>query len=305
MFLLLLIVLGTANGYAQVRIGSNAAPNTSAVLDLNAGDATTGTKGLVLPRVSLTSPTMLLPGVTSNVTGMMVYNTTTTGAAGVNTVGVYVWTGATWNKANLPSTSAADSGRVLASVNGTWTLIYPGASLTNSLGPYYSTGTSSPVSFSTIFNNTLAFHTNPLGGVAVPITGLLSSDICNNTSDARPLMLNAGNGWLFVENFGSYNGLDSIKINVMCFRYSSKPASTVEWTKVYDTPNLLPVLQPGQTDTLTVSGIAYGDFCMAAQTSQLYATTAPGRVYLTNVTSKATISGLNPNIRCYRPALIN
>ena len=117
MFLLLLIGLGTANVNAQVRIGGNAAPNASAVLDLNANDTNSGTKGLALPRVALTSNQMLLPGVTQNLTGMMVYNTSTTGT-GVNRIGIYYWNGATWVQASLPSTSAADSGKYLVS-NGT------------------------------------------------------------------------------------------------------------------------------------------------------------------------------------------
>jgi len=118
--MLFLLVLGAASVKAQVRIGGNAAPNASAVLDLNANDTNNGTKGLALPRVGLTSNTMLLPGVTSNLTGMLVYNTTTTGGAGVNTIGIYFWNGATWVKASLPSTSAADSGLFLMSNGSTW-----------------------------------------------------------------------------------------------------------------------------------------------------------------------------------------
>ena len=96
MFLLLLIVLGTANIKAQVRIGGDGAPNTAAVLDLNATDATTGTKGLALPRVSLTDVNAPLTG-TPVVNGMMVYNTnvSTTGGSGV---GIYYWNGQAWQR---------------------------------------------------------------------------------------------------------------------------------------------------------------------------------------------------------------
>ena len=120
MVLLLLMGLGTAGLKAQVRIGSNTPPNASAVLDLNANDTNNGTLGLALPRVALTSNTMLLSGVTSNLTGMMVYNTSTAGGTGVNTMGIYYWNGATWVKTSLPSTSAADSGKVLLSNGSTW-----------------------------------------------------------------------------------------------------------------------------------------------------------------------------------------
>jgi len=101
MFLLLLMGLGAASVKAQVRIGGNAAPNASAVLDLNADDTNSGNKGLALPRVALTSNQMLLPGVTQNLTGMMVYNTSTTGT-GVNRIGIYYWNGALWVLASLP-----------------------------------------------------------------------------------------------------------------------------------------------------------------------------------------------------------
>ena len=94
MFLLLLIVLGTANIKAQVRIGGDGAPNAAAVLDLNATDGTTGTKGLALPRVSLTNVNTPLAG-TPVVNGMLIYNTnaTVTGGSGV---GLYYWNGIQW-----------------------------------------------------------------------------------------------------------------------------------------------------------------------------------------------------------------
>jgi len=122
--LLFLLGLGTAGLKAQVRIGSNTPPNASAVLDLNANDTNNGTLGLALPRVALTSNTMLLSGVTSNLTGMMVYNTSTTGGTGVNTRGIYYWNGTTWVSASLPSTSAADSGKILISNGSTWVASY-------------------------------------------------------------------------------------------------------------------------------------------------------------------------------------
>jgi len=117
--MLFLVILGAASVKAQVRIGGNAAPNASAVLDLNADNTNSGTKGLALPRVALTSNTMLLPGVTANLTGMLVYNTSTTGT-GVNRIGIYYWNGATWVLASLPSTSTADSGYILRSNGLNW-----------------------------------------------------------------------------------------------------------------------------------------------------------------------------------------
>ena len=97
MFLLLLMVLGTASVKAQVRIGGNGAPNAAAVLDLNATDTTNyGKKGLALPRVSLANVSTPLIG-TPVVNGMMVYNinASTTGGSGV---GIYYWNEIAWVK---------------------------------------------------------------------------------------------------------------------------------------------------------------------------------------------------------------
>ena len=92
MFLLFLIGLGAAGVKAQVRIGGNAAPNAAAVLDLNEAEGTTtGTKGLALPRVTLSSNTALLDGTTANIRGMLIYNT-----GGSLGAGVYYWDGAVW-----------------------------------------------------------------------------------------------------------------------------------------------------------------------------------------------------------------
>ena len=90
--LLFLLVLGAANVSAQVRIGGDGEPHTAAVLDLNATDAINdGTKGLALPRVSLSSAGDLLSNTTI-ATGTLVYNT-----GGTLSTGVYYWDGS-WNK---------------------------------------------------------------------------------------------------------------------------------------------------------------------------------------------------------------
>jgi len=94
MFLLLLMGLGAAGVKAQVRIGGDAAPNPAAVLDLNADDINTGTKGLALLRVSLTNVSTPLTG-TPVVNGMMVYNTNAS-ATGGSGVGIYYWAGTRW-----------------------------------------------------------------------------------------------------------------------------------------------------------------------------------------------------------------
>ena len=71
---------------------------------------------MALPRVNLTSNTMQLTSGVVNLTGMLVYNTTAT----LGAIGIYFWNGATWVKASLPSTSAADSGKILMSNGISW-----------------------------------------------------------------------------------------------------------------------------------------------------------------------------------------
>ncbi|MDR1631996.1 MAG: fibrobacter succinogenes major paralogous domain-containing protein [Dysgonamonadaceae bacterium] len=94
-FLVLLfpMVFGTVNGRAQVRIGGDAAPHQSAVLDLNETNAAdAGNLGLALPRVSLTGNDALLSGATA-ATGTVVYNTNTAVTDGLDGKGLYVWDG--------------------------------------------------------------------------------------------------------------------------------------------------------------------------------------------------------------------
>ena len=94
MFLLLLMGLGAASVKAQVRIGGNTPPNPAAALDLNADDTNSGTKGLALPRVSLSNISAPLAG-TPVVNGMMIYNNNPTTTGG-NGIGIYYWDGNSW-----------------------------------------------------------------------------------------------------------------------------------------------------------------------------------------------------------------
>jgi len=178
MFLLFLIGLGAAGVKAQVRIGGNAAPNVSAVLDLNANDTGSGNKGLALPRVALTSNQMLLPGVTQNLTGMMVYNTSTTGT-GVNTIGIYYWNGATWVRASLPSTSATDSGRYLMS-NGTSWVVAPTYSHKGTLDTVNLLLTPPAVTWTKILDTVIAPRQAlfPRDTWNVLVVGLKRTDLC-------------------------------------------------------------------------------------------------------------------------------
>jgi len=180
--------LGTANLKAQVRIGGNAAPNPSAVLDLNAGDATTGNRGLVLPRVSLTSNTMQLTTGIPNLTGMMVYNVITTGGAGVGSIGIYVWTGATWTKVNLPTPSDTIPGPKLWWNGSNWTLTnsqWFGVPTRDTLHIWKNTGITWTLILDTILGYNWSQPSNTVGSFVVP--GLPANALC--TTIERGTML--------------------------------------------------------------------------------------------------------------------
>ncbi|MBI3234440.1 MAG: hypothetical protein HYZ42_10445, partial [Bacteroidetes bacterium] len=77
---------------AQVKIGANSAPVTSAVLELESGT----NKGFLGPKVALTSTTDVTT-ISSPATGLLVYNTATAGSAPNNvTPGYYYYSGTAW-----------------------------------------------------------------------------------------------------------------------------------------------------------------------------------------------------------------
>ena len=178
MFLLFLIGLGTAHVNAQVRIGGNSAPNGSAILDLNATDAATGTKGLALPRVSLTTDSMQLKTGVANLDGMMVYNTSNT----IGLRGVYVWM-ANWTKwvqASLPVSAIADSATFLMSTGKGWTASW-GSPVNYNADTLTLKPTFPAVTWSLIIDTTL---TLPRLGYPAALRyytpGILVKDVCVN-----------------------------------------------------------------------------------------------------------------------------
>ena len=89
--ILLVAILSLAiSSLAQNNVGindDNSAPNASAMLDVFSAN-----KGLLIPRIALTSTTAAAP-VTSPETSLLIYNTAT---AGDVTPGYYYWSGSKW-----------------------------------------------------------------------------------------------------------------------------------------------------------------------------------------------------------------
>lgn len=95
--ILLLVISGfTLSMQAQVTIGSDEGPHKDALLDLKQDAEGNSTKGLVLPRVKLSSSDLPAP-LSAHVAGMTVYNTEAKGT-GANQVyvGFYYNNGSRW-----------------------------------------------------------------------------------------------------------------------------------------------------------------------------------------------------------------
>jgi len=218
MFLLFLIGLGTAHVNAQVRIGGNAAPNGAAVLDLNATDAATGTKGLALPRVRLDSTKMQITTGVANLNGMMVYNTTATLGAGI-----YFWNGTAWVKASLPSTSLSDSGKILVSNGSQWIASSTLATVTrlpDTATLTILTDTTLIVRWTKILDTTINVPSSAPGTVLYyPTPGMRYSDLCIRASGNNSELFMSGTNTLMLTTY-AYRAFSTPTSRVICYRPS-------------------------------------------------------------------------------------
>ena len=108
--LIFALVLSSSSGvWAQYGFGTNN-PNQNAAVEITSPD-----KGVLLPRIGLTSSTLFLPGATATAshTSMLIFNTSSSIANGLRGAGYYYWT----------TTTAP---------NGYWTRVANGPSLTDS-----------------------------------------------------------------------------------------------------------------------------------------------------------------------------
>ncbi|MDZ4666257.1 MAG: hypothetical protein SGJ00_00085 [bacterium] len=97
------LLIGAVTGIqAQVKIGNNPTSiNSSAILEMESTN-----KGLLIPRVSLTSNTDVST-ITSATTSLLVYNTATAGSFPANVVpGYYYWNGTKWVGMSGPTSTA-------------------------------------------------------------------------------------------------------------------------------------------------------------------------------------------------------
>jgi len=193
--------------YAQnVGINSDGStPNASAMLDIKSSD-----KGLLIPRVALTSTSSASP-ITSPATSLLVYNTATTGDV---TPGYYYWNGSQWVR------FATGTGAGITSIGpGTSGTETSGSGLTFSANPITTTGT-------------IALSNS---GVAAGTYGNSGGNIPNITVDARGRLTSAANRLLTYSDVGAAasshtHATLSNGAGISAFSYNGSGAATVGLT---------------------------------------------------------------------------
>ncbi len=189
------LILGGVNGTngatSDVRVGVGViSPASSAILDITATD-----KGLLIPRVALTSIALAGP-ITAPVTSLIVYNTATAGAGTANAVtpGYYYWSGAAWIR-----------------LTGTGWQVGSSTATTNAIGAagsigYFGTSTSSHVDFVT--NNLVRGRFSNLGEFFVgTINTVLAGDLMNAVGNVTFPW--AANGYSAFDGAGVYGQITS------------------------------------------------------------------------------------------------
>jgi hypothetical protein len=132
-FFILNVLLVASFVEAQTGIGTTT-PNASAKLDVSSS-----TQGFLPPRVALTATNAFSPvvGTAANATGLVVYNTNTSGTAPTNVIpGYYFWNGTAWINLIGSSTSNTLTG------NGTTSAITNFSSVINEQSSSFTLGNS-------------------------------------------------------------------------------------------------------------------------------------------------------------------
>lgn len=176
---------------AQVTIGMGEAPNSDALLDLKNQVDNSSTKGLLLPRVALSSTTLAAP-MSQHVAGMTVYNTQTTGDV---TSGYYYDNGSKWIRLETPAAWFV-SGTEKIAANNTDSIYHLG---------HVTIGKNGVVDHSAILNVEASDK-----GVLLPRVALTSStDKLTIPSPTTGLLVyNTGNATFPTEGYMFWNGTE-------------------------------------------------------------------------------------------------
>lgn|SRR5690606_31972495 len=244
-----LFVFGSGQIFAQQGFGTNE-PSKASVVDMQSEN-----RGLLIPRVALTSLTVFLPNTgensadatsTSKTNSMLVYNTATSGAAPNNvTPGYYYWTSANqkWNRlfteadviltepwynqaTNTPATSNTQNIYQLGKVAVGKTTVYTGAAFDvagavrggiNQLG--------------TVGANSVAFgDSNTASGETASVSGGKSNIASGNQSVVSGGANNTASGYYSLVSGGEQNTAPSA-YEWVGGRYSTNytPPNTTAW----------------------------------------------------------------------------
>ena len=158
--ILVLLLSGSTNLFAQHGFGTNN-PNAQAAMDIVSPD-----KGILIPRVNLTSSTLFLGGVTPDAThtSMLVFNTNTdTATTGLTGTGFYFWTTTgpstgTWTAistgSGIPTPSATDTNTLNNTLRWDGTAWVESDALKNDGTDVTASGQLATLNFSTMYTTT-------------------------------------------------------------------------------------------------------------------------------------------------------
>ena len=158
--ILVLLLSGSTSLFAQYGIGTNT-PNAQAAMDIVSPD-----KGILIPRVNLTSSTLFLGGITATAshTSMLVYNTNTaTATTGLTGTGFYFWTTTgvstgTWTPistgSGIPTPSATDTNTLNNTLRWDGTAWVESDALKNDGTDVTASGQLATLNFSTMYTTT-------------------------------------------------------------------------------------------------------------------------------------------------------
>lgn len=124
LFINLVYLLCLPTLYAQVTIGYNSPPDKGSLLEIkengNSGKQANSKKGIGLPRVALSAPTILTiddESKKNDYVGLMVYNTTDNSLI---KPGTYCWTGSTWEQTIMVDTNGVKNSILQSNGDGTY-----------------------------------------------------------------------------------------------------------------------------------------------------------------------------------------
>ena len=252
--------------------GNGAAPDASAILDLDVSSAVFATKkGLLIPRIALTATNVAAP-VTAPTTSLLIYNTATAGVAPNNvSPGFYYWDGVASAWVRLATSNAGWTTLGNAGTNPTtnfigttdandWVIKTGGSLAANERARVKSTG-------QVVVNNTGFF------------TGDAFSAYANNTTNGTTNSINNTIGTFAVNGYASGNGTGVYGET----SGGASTAGTAVWGDIYGTSTTASAGSTGILGTNSTSPLGTGVTAAVATGVEGDATGAAGTAFTMGV----------------------